>query len=1104
MEYLDPENPNLAYTEKRIQIKGTTMAVESEVNPTTGKKYKPNADFLVRLGVLIRHIKLNCVNRNSIFELNTGVFDANISNTYEVDVQGHVASITLTYSSISKFSFEGFGFEIYLNDEQTTGFGRNDTYYTTTENVTIKFKKSFLYDFFGIEDKKKDIDLDFSNINEGESAFYSTIDEIIEAHPDKDFSWLFERDYRIVTDETLEETIEYLKQFKVISMDTETTGLKITFKSRIGEHDECVGIIITGKEKESFYFPMKHTKFDNLCGGDDWYFMETYMKPLLEQKDVVVHNATFDWKVIFIYGIATNIIFDTMVAFALTMTAKYGTPYGLKDLTALILKRDSLELDDLCKNGDFSSIDETFADLPMELVRLYACPDADNTLALFNYILNTKMLEEYNAVKVTQFESIFACAISYSEFHGQFIDVNKTDQLVEEITRNQEQAFEDMVKILKEVGYDTSDFNPNSNQQKLNIVYDVLGCPEQINLKNKRTADKKALKKLAEMTDGNDEPLYPFVIALQRYNEAETIRKNFTKNLPTLFTQDGFSFSGVDQFKTTGRVSTKNPNYQGYDDTVKRYIEPRPGFYMADSDYASIEYRVIASMSGQEWLMEAFIDPNTDYHKLQASNMFDVPYELVTSAKRREAKAFNFGLPFGMGDEKLGFTLFGEVSASNTRKATEYRRKYFNGQEKVQKFFVDAQNDAVKNGYTETYFHRRRYYNKETTSVGSIKRQGGNQRIQGTAADIYKQGVVRLFLRIINEGWLDKVLLTAFVHDELVSEVSNEIHPLDWMKVLKEETELDIEGFCPIYIGMGIGRTWYEAKKVEIPTELQSQLQGNIEEFPNWHGNIEEFAKWVPRRIDQFEMEYVDAYITNQENRDKVIPSVVYDYLTNQVTRLQDEILEELFTKASDSGYLELNKDVLSVFVERTKKLVSKIQSHKPTLEERINLYCEKNKINLGNCNVAILCDESDLIDYSNLQSLLDFYCNIRGIDRKLVSLISPSDVKEVVTSDNRVTGEQPKYDSYYEQGTDEEKAKKLFITKLQEYGSHLNVDERIAYFKYDSKVMNVLQKYVNKEEKGYGVAFYDLGQDKRFLTKSYIESSKLSLAQRELMLLGV
>jgi DNA polymerase-1 len=1098
MQFLDPENEGLAYTEKRVQIKGTCIMVESERNPI-GKRYRPNVDFFARLGLLFSHIKKNCVNKNSVFELDLGEFDARISTDYEVQFGEYLAKVTLAYSRLSRLSFKGYGFEIELKEEEKKGY--EPAYQTTTENVKIGYKKTDLYDLFGIE-QKKEVILDFNNINE-ESAFYANIDEIIEAHPDKDFKWLLGRNYQIVTDETLEQTIEYLKGFDLLAVDTETTGLTINFKSRTGEADECVGVILTGKEGESFYFPMKHTKFENVCGGDDWYFMEHYMKPLLENKKLVAHNASFDWRVIYIYGIAPNIVFDTMVAFALTLQAKYGTGVSLKYLTSLILKRDSLELDDLCRSGDFSTVDETFADLPKELVRLYACADADNTLALYNYIMKTKMLEEYNAVKVTQFESLFACVIGYSQFHGQFTDVRKTDELVTLIERDQQSAMDEMKKILIQAGYDPSNFNPNSAPQKMHILYEVLGYPEQTNLEGKRTSDKKALKRLAEMTNENDEPLYPFAVALLRYNEAETLRKNFTKNLPTLCTPDGFMFSDVDQFKATGRVSTKDPNYQGYNNTVKKYIIPRPGYYMCDSDYSSIEYRVIASMSGQESLIEAFKDPNTDYHKLQASNMFEVPYELVTKEMRKEAKAFNFGLPFGMGDAKLGLTLFGSVSAENTKKAALYRRKYFKNQEKVEKFFINAQNDAVKYGYTETFFHRRRYYNKETTSIGSIKRQGGNQRIQGTAADIYKQAAVRLFLRVINEGWLDKVLFTGFIHDELLTEVSKEIHPLEWLKVLKEETELKIEGFCPIYIGCGFGRSWYEAKSVELPVELQNEIMGKIEEFPNWDGNIDDFAKWIPKRIDRFQMDYVDRFITDTKNQGQVISSVTFDYLTEQVTRMQNEYLEEVFKGVSDGQTLELDHVTYSILVSLTNKAFSK-SHHKPTLSERALTFCKKNKIALN--NVTVVADESqEPLDFHNLQVLLDYYCQQRGIDRSQVNLLSPSDVEVNTNNINSDVIQDPEtYRSYYEQEMDEEKAKQIFIAKMKDYGSHLDVDSRIAYFRYDKGVMGVLQKYVNKSNEGYSVAFYDINEDKRYVTKSFITSDKLRLVQRELIMVGV
>lgn len=1112
MQYLDPHNYDLAYTSKRIQIKGTTMRIESEkdytnVDPNDEKpklkRFRPNVDFFARLGTLIRYIKTNCVNKNSTLKLETGVFDAKISTEYQVQVGEQVAKVTLDYSLLSFLSFKGYGFDIELRNETSKSGYVAEAYQTTKENVQITFKKSDFYELFGIPEPKV-FKLDFDNIN-GESDFYSNIDEIIKAHPDKDFSWLFGRKYEIVTDDTLEEVVQYLSQFDVLAMDTETTGLKITFKSRTGETDECVGIILTGKEGESFYFPMKHTKFDNLCGGDDWYFMEKYIKPLLTKKRIVVHNASFDWKVCYIYGIPTNVFFDTQVAFAVTLKAKYGESVSLKSLTALLLKRDSLELDDLCINGDFSSVDETFADLPYELVRLYACPDADNTLGLYHYIVRTKLLEEYNAVKVTQFESIFACAIGYSEFHGQFIDVNKTDELVSKIEEDSRLAFDGMIRELQKVGYDVSNFNPNSNPQKLEIVYKVLKCPEQTNKQGKVTADKHALKRLAEMTDAKDKPLYPFVVELQKYNEMETIRKNFTKNLPNLFTADGFSFPSVDQFKTTGRVSTKDPNYQGYSDTVKKYIQPRPGTMMFDCDYASIEYRVIASMSKQESLMKAFIDPNMDYHKLQASNMYNVPYELVSGEMRRNAKPFNFGIPFGMGDGSLGVLLKGEFSPENTKYASKMRRKYFKNQENVEQFFKDAQNDAVKFGFTETHFGRRRYYNKETTSVGSIKRQGGNQRIQGTAADIYKQAVVRLFLRIINDGLLDKVFLTGFIHDELLQEVSMEIHPLEWMKILKEEMELVIEDFCPIYLGMGVGRSWYEAKKTEIPTELQSQLQGNLSEFPNWHGNLQEFAEWIPKRIDQFEEEYVDKFITHPDNQGQVISSITYDYLTNQSNRLQDEYLVDFFNKYKGDAVIKLDFVTYSMLMNRASKLVKKLKTRDSTVEDYIQAFCKKNKIGLSDCEIDISdVTTNNVLDFSDLQILLDYYCSCRGIDRARVNILSPHEVKVDTTDDESENSEFPTFSTYYEEETDEEKAKKIFLTKLTEYGSHLNVSERIAYFKYSNASMDVVKKYINKNEEGYKIVFVDIANDKEYVTKSYITSKNLMLAQRELLMVGV
>ncbi|MEC2463864.1 DNA polymerase [Bacillus cereus] len=1094
MRYLDPDNEQLAYSEKRIQIKGTTMSIESERSPD-GKRYKPNMDFFGRLGVLMRYIKNNCRNINNTLKLVGDVFDPKVTTQHEVEVGDYTAWVELSYSNITKFVFEGYGFDIKLFEQEQTGYV--DAYYTTKENVQAKFKNDDLFNFFGIKEKEKKI-LDFGNINDMDSPFYETIEQIMEANPDRDFSWLLGRKYIIVNDDNLEETINYLSQFQVLSMDTETTGLKITFKSRTNEHDECVGIILTGKEGESFYFPMKHTKIPNLCGGDDWYFMETYMKPLLEKKDIIVHNASFDWKVIYIYGIVTNVFIDTMAVFELTLKAKYDTKVGLKDLVALLLKRDSLELDDLCKSGSFKTVDQTFADLPPELVRLYACADADNTLALYNYIRETNMLENWGATKVVQFESIFACVIGYSEFHGQFVNVSETDNLVQDIEQDLKASDKKMRDELRKVGYDADAFNPQSNTEKLKIIYEVFGAPEQFKQGDKLTADKNALKRLSKMTNADDTPKYPFVNYFQEFNEVNTLRKNFTKNLPDLCTSDGFMFSSVKQFLKTGRVSITKPNYQSYNDTVKKYIKPRPGFWMGDMDYSSIEYRVIASMSGQMSLVEAFKDPNTDYHKLQASNMYQVPYELVSKAMRGEAKAFNFGIPFGMGNEKLGATIFGKISTENTRKATALRERYFKGQDNVREFFVRAQSDAVKYGYTETHFGRRRYYDKQTTSVGSIKRQGGNQRIQGTAADIYKQAVVRLFLRIINEGWLDKVLLPGFIHDELLMEVSMEIHPLDWMKVLKEEMELKIDGFCPLYIGFGVGRSWYEAKSVEIPTELQEEIQGKTSEF-NWNGNLSEFCEWVPNRINQFELDYSDKYLLNKENQGQVISAVTYDYINSQVNRVQDELMKNYLSQLQPNNRYDFDVNVLSVIKHRADKLVPPSKTHEITLDEKVTAYCKKLKVD-KQWTVNEKPKDMVLADFDNLQVLLDFYCQYRGIDRAEVKLLAPNDVDVQKEQAKQAMNENEK-DYYYNSREDEENNKNLFIKKIQDYGCHLNVEEKKAYFRYDQHIMNLIKPRVHQEKKGYQVVFVDLKEDKQMITNAYISSANLNLAQREVML---
>ena len=224
----------------------------------------------------------------------------------------------------------------------------------------------------------------------------------------------------------------------------------------------------------------------------------------------------------------------------------------------------------------------------------------------------------------------------------------------------------------------------------------------------KITSDKDARKNLMAIEDSNGEIKYPFIHWYNAYCECATIKKNFLKNLGTLATPDGYMFSEVGALATTtGRLSTKNPNYQSYNKPIKRRIVARPDYYITDNDYSSIEYRVLASISGQEALIEAFKDPDLNYHTYQAARIFSLAYEAVTDSLRKQAKGINFGLPYGMGDRSLGGRVYGEKSDENTRKAAKLRRLYFEGQEKVESLFKTKRADAVRDGFSETFYGRR-------------------------------------------------------------------------------------------------------------------------------------------------------------------------------------------------------------------------------------------------------------------------------------------------------------------------------------------------------------------------------------------------------------
>lgn len=654
----------------------------------------------------------------------------------EIDEEGFKGKIVRNLGVIQLLEFENKFLKFHLSEvttndvfEETIDLSQTYFYkiqkkdnldrimsYTPIKNMGYKLNEETL----GIPyegDVKREI------VNVG--GVYTDIDDVIAHHPEKNTEWIKDRKYVIVTDEILDEVIQsFLDYDGYIAMDTETSGLNINFKSRANEAAQLVGLVLSKEEKTGYYFPLQHKLFKNLCDGDHYYFMRKYAKTLLETKDIVCHNGAYDWKVCYIYGINTNIVADTMLAFA--VTKQYETPsyqIGLKALAASLLGNDMFDLDDFLVSGSLKNSNIAFWDLNYEIVRRYAPADADMTLTLWHYIRENKLLEEYNAEKVFQIEVEFSKVVAYSEFFGYRLDVEETSQLEADL---KQQLAELEKEIYKMAG---KEFNLRSPAQLSEVMFDELGIER---IKGNSTGTKDVLKPLSKKTNADGSVKYPFVKVLKEYRDIDSIYTKFLTKLPQHMTPDGYIFSRTNQTgTTTGRVSVNDPNYQSFNDTVKKHIVPRPGYIMFDSDFSQIEYRVLCSLAHEKAIIEEFKDPDLDYHRYQAARMFSVPYASVTDALRSQSKGINFGLPYGMGDMSLGAAVFGERTPENGKKAAVLRNKYFEGQENILKFFENVRATGVDRGYTETYWGRRRYYQRGKFNEASIRRQAGNHTIQG-------------------------------------------------------------------------------------------------------------------------------------------------------------------------------------------------------------------------------------------------------------------------------------------------------------------------------------------------------------------------------------
>ena len=671
----------------------------------------------------------------------------------------------------------------------------------------------------------------------------------------------------------------------------------------------------------------------------------------------------------------TMIMHQLMYKFRST-TSNRGESSALKYLEKREFGMDAWELEDFFpdfkednsgltrgakKKG--SKIDFSYMDY--DGTRVYAPTDGDATFKLFVKYKTDMMQNHKDMEYIYQVEMIVSSCIAYMEFYGHRLDermINgarastqaevlcieseirdlvgyrseKEKELYEKLSEQREvyknadasgdrdainKAISEMEGTCKELrgvidGDEEHPLNLAAPGQVATLFYDILKIPNP-NTEGKKSVAKRELKALLKERNADGTPKYPVVHMYSEYKKQDTLVTKFFDNLQYFQYPGGYIFSSYGQIAAaTGRMSCSRPNAQQYPHSVTKMVKPRPGYLMADADYSQIEYRVLTALAGNEWLAELFSNPDSDYHTLMASLMYEVPYASVTGDMRKAAKSFNFGIPYGMGFASLAILLTGNSLPASVEEAKIKYEQYFKNQPKTRKFFDTVKEQAQVNKYTETFWHRRRYYSFEdkdgktnNARKAAALRQAGNAVIQGTAADVFKISVARNFKFIRDNHLLGKILIINMIHDEQLFEIDTRY--LNIKKVITcigKNMQFKIDGFPPLYIGAGVGASWDDAKgkDAEIhPTLLENWTKemdsygiwvkdplpltddnmhfsydfstGNDD--PNYRKSPDEWLKMLNDSNMQFRINKVKDYLLNPENTGKVIEPVIGNLL---------------------------------------------------------------------------------------------------------------------------------------------------------------------------------------------------------------------------------
>ncbi|MCP4595019.1 MAG: DNA polymerase I [Neptuniibacter sp.] len=599
-------------------------------------------------------------------------------------------------------------------------------------------------------------------------------------------------EYDVVLDEAaLDSWIEKLSTAELFAFDTETTSLNYM-------EAELVGVSFAVEAGKAAYVPVAH----DYMGAPEQISREMLLeklKPLLENPDhkKVGQHLKYDMNVLARYGIELQgIEFDTMLeSYVLNSTA---TRHDMDSLADRYLGVKTIKFEEIAGKGKKQL---TFNQIEMEQAAPYAAEDADVTLRLHQAINSQLRKDETLSAVFTDIEKPLIPVLSRIERNGALVDAAMLGEQSIELA-------ERMVELEREA-YDIAgkEFNLASPKQLQQILFEELSIP--VIKKTPKGAPSTAEEVLQELALD-----YPLPKLILEHRSLSKLKSTYTDKLPLMINpQTGRIHTSYHQAVTaTGRLSSTDPNLQNIPVRTKEgrrirhaFIAPE-GYKIVAADYSQIELRIMAHLSQDKGLLDAF-SKGADIHRATASEVFKVELDQVSDDQRRSAKAINFGLIYGMS----AFGLAKQLGIAR-KDAAQYIEHYFETYPGVQHYMDDIRAKAQEQGYVETLFGRRLYL-PEIKAKNAMRRQAAertaiNAPMQGTAADIIKRAMVAV------DKWLDESEFDARiimqVHDELVFEVREEqldAFAAEVKQRMADAADLDV----PLLVDAGMGENWEQA-----------------------------------------------------------------------------------------------------------------------------------------------------------------------------------------------------------------------------------------------------------------------------------------------------